>query len=659
MNPESERNHSRRALAIGIAAMALLAFAVYLPILPGSFLMDDARLIGSDNLLVNGRLTPYSLWFRVDFSLSTFGWWVEHNTFGPHPAGYHVVNIVLHALSAVLLWRLLVGLKIPGAWLAGALFAAHPVCVNSVARISELKNTLSLPFFLLSFIAYLRYETASLYPAQRAAEDQRDSSDKATLWYVISLVAFILALLAKSTTVMLPVVILLCAAWQRGRIALKDIIHTLPLFVLSIGFGLFAVWSQKFQALPTSELALSPASFAQRLAGAGDDFWFYIGKALFPFHLSIQYPRWTINSASMLAWLPDLLAGGIFLLCAPFYRSWGRHVLFGLGSFAVLLFPALGFFDAQFLTMWQVSDHLQYTALPAIIALVVAGIVSVCPKSFFPPLAAVLLSFFSVLCFQRATAFRTQESLMLDTLDKYPMTANAHNDLGIVYAERGNYAGAMQEFKTALKDDPNNVDALVDLGHALTMQSQYAGADAQFRAALKLQPHNAQTHKLYSNLLAHEGKSAAAVYHLQLAALFKPDVETLMQLASISYATGDPHRAVAYLRQAVALTPDPRALNNLAWILATCPDSSVRNGREAVIYALAACKMAAFRQPGMVGTLAAAYAEAGQFPQAVTMAATAIKIANDSGNAQFAAQNRQMLLLYQAGKPYHGNVPGQ
>src|SRR5215469_3178675 len=140
-------------------AIVLLTFAVYWPVVPGSFIMDDARLIGPDNALVNGGLTLQSLWFGTDFTLTTFAWWLEHLAFGQNPAGYHVVNIVLQAVSAILIWRLLALLRIPGAWLAAALFALHPVAVNSVARVAELKNTLSMPFFLFSFIAYLRYET--------------------------------------------------------------------------------------------------------------------------------------------------------------------------------------------------------------------------------------------------------------------------------------------------------------------------------------------------------------------------------------------------------------------------------------------------------------------------------------------------------------------
>jgi tetratricopeptide (TPR) repeat protein len=652
----SEGNQNRHMpLAMGVLAIVLLAFAVYSPVLPGSFLMDDARLTGPDNTLVSGQASPVSIWFQTDFPLAAVGWWLEHLAFGPNPAGYHVVNITLHALSSLLLWRLLARLKIPGAWLAGALYAVHPVCVNSVARIAELKNTLSMPFFLLSFIAYLAYEAMALYPSEPV--DSKPSSGKATharvTWLTVSLVAFVLALLAKTTIAMLPVVLLLCALWQRRRIAWKDVLHTSPFFVLSLAFGLMSVWFQKHQALPSTQLVLQPTSFAQRLAGAGYDLWFYLGKALLPLNLCIQYPRWKIDPHTIAVYLPDLLACGVFIVCLIFWRTWGRHVFFGLGTFVVMLFPALGFFDAQYLTMWDVSDHLQYSALAAILALVAAALADSLSRQIFQRTTVVLLLVCSALCFVHAEAFRTQESLMRDTIAKNPQSADAHNELGFVLITRnGDFAKAAQEFQTAVECDPNSADARVNFGHILAMAGKFSEAEAQFLAALKIEPYNSQAHKVYADLLEQEGRNAAALYHLQTGLLFKPDFNMCMQVASLEYRTGHPRQAVAYFQQALTFKLDPETLNNLAWILATCPDDSIRNGSEAVRDAEQACNLTAFKRPGMVGTLAAAYAEAGRFPEAITTAEEAIQLATAAGNAQFADQNRQMLQLYHAGKPY-------
>ena len=653
MNSESEGNRCRTLVA-GTLAIVLLTFAVYRPVLPGSFVMDDAWWTGNFNPLINGTMTPYNLWFRMDFTLAAFGWWVEHLVFGPNPAGYHVVNIALQAISSLLFWRLLARLKIPGAWLAAALFAVHPVCVNSVARISELKNTLSLPFFILSFISYLHYEAAALYPPESAPDSRRHRS--AMFWYVVSLVAFVLALLAKTTAVVFPVLLLLCALWQRRRITGKDILHTLPFFVLSFAFGLMSIWFQKNQALPTTELPLPPASSLQRLAGAGYCFWFYLSKALFPLNLCVQYPRWTIDPHTVTAFLPDILACALFISCLCFWRSWGRHALFGLGCFVVMLFPSLGFFDAQFLTMWQVSDHLQYPALAAIIALIASILAALPNRAAFCCAAAVLVLVSSVLCFQRAGAFSTPEKLLTDTVAKNPSAPDAYNQLGVILAEKGNYAGAMDKFQLAVKNDPGNCDAWMDLGHTLALQGKLAEAEQDYITALKIRASAPQTHKLYADLLKRQGRNPEALYHLRMATIFEPDAATYVDLALVEYATGDPRQAVKHFQRALAFGPDPNEatiLNNLAWILATCPDDSIRNGTDAVKYAEQARRLTGSKQAGVMGTLAAAYAEAGRFPEAITAAQTAIKLATTAGNMPFAAMNQQLLLLYRAGKSYH------
>jgi hypothetical protein len=150
--------------------LVALVLIIYLPILPGSFVMDDKRLVTDGNPIFTGELAPHSVWFQTDFPLTLCAWSAEWLMWGNNPGGYHTVNIILQAISAVLLWRVLARLKIPGAWLAGAIFAVHPVCVGSVARIAELKNTLSLPFFLAMPRAHhakepygLRFQSSPLY----------------------------------------------------------------------------------------------------------------------------------------------------------------------------------------------------------------------------------------------------------------------------------------------------------------------------------------------------------------------------------------------------------------------------------------------------------------------------------------------------------------
>jgi hypothetical protein len=178
-------------LAWGAGVIVLAVFGVYWPALGGRFLWDDL-LVVHRNPLVTGELTLGSIWFRTDFPLSNVAFWLEWLAWGKDPVGYHVVNVLLHATSAILLWRVLAQLRVPGSWLAGMIYAVHPVCVGSVAWISELKNTLSLPFFLVSLLWYVRWDSARRVGPEKEREPPYVGSYGGTTWYWLSLGAFVL-----------------------------------------------------------------------------------------------------------------------------------------------------------------------------------------------------------------------------------------------------------------------------------------------------------------------------------------------------------------------------------------------------------------------------------------------------------------------------------
>ena len=609
--------------------------------------MDDQRLVQTDNPLVNGQLTPLSIWFQTDFPLCNLAFFLEWQKWGLHPAFYHVASLALHALSAVLVWRVLKQLKIPGAWLAGVLFAVHPVCVNSVARIAELKNTLSLPFFLLSILFYLRYEAATLYSEHPSPRTRRNG----TVFYTLSLISFALALLTKTSTVMLPAALLACAWWQRQKISWQDMVHTGPHFLLALSFGLMSVWFQKYQALAGE--TLEPVSLLGRFLIASKVFFFYLEKLLAPVGLSIVYPRWNPEARSAIAFLPMILIciGGI--LCWFFRRDWGRHVLFGLGSFVILVFPALGFFDAQYLVKWQVSDHLQYLPMIAPLALVSACIIGLLKSPLRWAMVAVLIALFA-LTFQRARAFSTQESLMRDTLAKNPRASDAHNDLGVVLARRQDLPGSLNEFRAAVEADPMNLAAQLNLGQVLAAQGSFPEAKAHFLLILAAKPFHAEAHIRLAEILAREGHFRQARGHLKLALAFKPTDDTRLELAQMSYQMGNYSEAVKQFRKFADLQPDSaQALNNLAWALATCPEDRLRNGAEAVRRAERACQLTEFKQSPYLSTLAAAYAEAGHFAEAIDSAEKALNLQMAAGENGLSEMNRQLLTYYRAGKAFH------
>jgi len=640
-------------LVAGVALLFALVLAVYRPILPGNFLLDDWRLIETDNPLVTGELTPFNLWFQTDFTLSTLGLWLQYLAWGHSPGWYHAVNLLLHGASALLFWRVLAKLRVPGAWLAAALYAVHPVCVNSVARIAEIKNTLSLPFFLLGFLAYLHYEALALYPDQ-ASGGGPAARRRATGWYVAALLAFVAALLAKTSTVMLPVVLLACAAWRRGRIGRKDWLHTAPFFALAAGFGLMSVWFQRHQAMFSAGVTLAPQSLPERLAVAGHVLGFYLTKALLPFHLYLVYPHWKPDPGAFTTYLPPLILCAVAAVCWRYRRSWGRHLLFGLGCFVILLFPALGFFDSQFQATWQVSDHLQYLPLLAPVALVAAALGGWLNRNLFPPVAAALLLGVSVLAFERSSVFTGEEKLMRDSLAKNPDDAFCRNDLGVILARRHELAAAQDEFETAYRLAPTDPRTLTNLGHMLALDGRLAEAEADYRAALAIQPTDDNAHKRFAELLSREGRTAEAIIHYRAGLAYKPDTQTRLSLAGLDHQTGDGHDAIAQYRAVLRADPDNlEALNNLAWLLATFGDGQERNGPEAVRYAERACTLTNFKQAKLTGTLAAAYAEAGRFPDAVAIGRTTVKLATDAGDARTAAIGRQLLDLYLNNQPFH------
>jgi protein O-mannosyl-transferase len=610
-------------------------------VLRGEFVWDDLILV-EKNPLVTGEFTARSIWFQTDFPLSTVALWGQWLLWGNSPSGYHVVNVLLHALNALLVWRVLTRLGVAGAWLAALLFAVHPVGAASAAWISEIKNTLSLMFFLAGLWCYLRFDA-------RAAPM---AGWKTRPWYWLSLACFFLALTSKTSTVMLPVVLLGCAWWRRSRVTWRDWLHTSPHFALALAFGLMTVWFQPAHGMggePVQSL-----NFWGRLAGAGWALWFYLIKALFPANLCMIYPRWEIDPASAWSYLPGVLWCGLLVLFWRFRRTWGRPLFFGLGCFTVTLFPVLGFFDMYFMVFSRVSDHLQYLPLVAVTALMAAGFHARLPALVQRWLPVPLVLVLALLTVQRARVFATDEGLWVDTLARNPAAWNAHNNLGAIRAEQQRLGEAMRHFQTALEHNPRNAGAHVNLARALSLQGRFLEAEPHFQAALKLRPGDADTHAQYGAALAEASRREPAIQHLRTAVRLKPKAETHLQLAILFRATSDTRAAMEHCRAALALQPDlPPALSNLAWMLATAADQSLRDGPEAVRLAKRACQLTGFQDARMVGTLAAAFAEAGRFDEAVTTAQQAVDLATAAGDVAFAQVNRQLLQLYRAGRPYH------
>jgi hypothetical protein len=348
-----------RSTGLGGALIISLTIVAYLPVLRAGFIWDD-----DDHLTANPAMTaPHGLrmiWSSLAVSryypLTLTSFWVQRRFWGLDPLPYHAVNIALQAVNAMLLWMLLRRLQVRGAWVAAAAWAVHPVNVETVAWVTELKNTQSGLFFLLALLMFLRFEDG-LRPRN----------------YAIALACGVGAMLSKPSTVVLPGVVLLCAWWGRGRWTSKDWLRAAPFVALAIGMSLLTIAEQRHQIESggTPEWTLTAA---QRLMLAGHAVWFYAGKLLWPTNVCFLYPRWELRTDSVAGWLPIAGLGVVAGLLWHFRRAeWARAAISGCGSFTVALLLVLGFFDIYFFRYSFVADHFQYLASIGLIGAVVSA----------------------------------------------------------------------------------------------------------------------------------------------------------------------------------------------------------------------------------------------------------------------------------------------
>ena len=711
----------------------ILVFGIvlaYQPVWHGGFLWDDDIHITKNRMLFepNGLR---QIWFSRDSSeyypLVFTSFRLEKALWGLNPAGYHWVNLLLHAAGAVLVWRVLRRLKTPGAWLAAAVFALHPVNVESVAWISERKNTLAMFFYLLSLLFYLRSNQESKVQSLKSKVGSRNPASNYTqhatrntpsspvtfpssLFYWLSLSAFVLALLSKTAVSPFPLVLLGLAWWQRGKVKRRDVWRSVPFFAASLALGLVTVWFER------QETALDIArddSFWSRLAGAGWAVWFYLHKAVLPLNLMPIYPRWRIDAANVWSYVPALLVVGAFLLCWHYRRSWGNAWLLCLGYFVVMLLPVLGFVNIGFMSYSLVADRWQYFAILGPIALASAGVAiaigrfqgpgslpgSWAGRSFLSAtLCGAMLVALGGLTWRQSAIYTDLDTFWRAILAANPGSWRAHYILGDNLSEQGRLDEAIAQYQEALEIQPDYAYAHNNLGNALRQKGQVSEALAHYRKALELQPNlawancnlgaiflqqgqvdeaiaqfqralqvgmpvfnkpmfapagRAQIHYLLGCALARKGQAEEAIPHYREALANQPDLaEAHYQLAVALLARDEVAEASRHFRAAVRLKPDwVEALNNCAWLLATQPDARFRDGEQAVALAAHAVALTRTNDAKLLDTLGGALAEVGRFPEAVDAARTATRLAQASGAAQLAQEIEAHRQSYERGQP--------
>jgi tetratricopeptide (TPR) repeat protein len=770
--------------------LVLITVGLYWPVLRHGFInLDDPDYVTGNPRVQAGLAFESIRW--AFFSFHSSNWhpltWLSHmldcQLYGLKPAGHHLTNVLFHVANVLLLFlwlRDMTGALWRSAVVA-ALFAVHPLHVESVAWVAERKDVLSTFFGLLSLWAYTRYAKSSVqcsvFSVQSSAPGVQNPESRHTgrhslftihhsRWYFLSLLLFTLGLLSKPMLVTLPFLLLLLDYWPLRRFSFPTLHHSttpplrlllekLPFFALSAASCAVTFLVQK-QSGAVVSLANNPIE--SRLAGATAAYGNYLAKTFWPSKLAVLYPwsQWDWTAWQVLVAFACLLAisGKVVFLAKQ-----KPALLVGWLWFLGTLVPVIGLVQVG-KQAW--ADRYTYVPHIGLFLMLVWGLAEVVARLRWGRLiafagASIVLAGFGFVASRQLSYWHDTKTLFQHTLavtsgnyvahsvlanclieenklpeaieqcrialQLWPAYQEAHNTLGGIYARQGKYDEAIASYRKAIESDPTYGDAYYGIAEVLLKQKKYAEAEAQSREALRLVPlslpamfslasamHNqgkleeaagyyrqilAMNPKLFApqrflaNVLLAQGKTDEAIVHLQAALKFRPgDAEAHAalglaflnkervdqaaaqfqeaarlqptnavahyQLALLYQGRKETRQAIESYRRALQVQPDlVEALNNLAWILATHPDAALRNGPEAVRLAERACRLTRDQQAFFVGTLAAAYAEAGRFTEAIAAAEKAIRLAQAAGQKEVQQKNQQLLELYRAGRAYH------
>ncbi len=543
-------------LVVGGAGLLLAALLIYGPVLRGDWLWDDAAEI-TQNPEVTGEGGLAAIWLAPShmdyFPLKTTVQWFAWRLWKDQVVGYHLLNVALHVLSGLLVWRLLAKLGLGAAWLGGLLFVVHPLAVESVAWIAELKNTVSLPPLLLAACAYVDF----------AQTGRRARSMTALVWFLASL-------LCKTSGVMLPVVLLLYHFWSGRRITLANVIATAPFFLIAVILGLVTIHFQHARAI--ADTALPVGGIGSRLAVAGLALWFYAGKFFLPLNLVPIYRPWTFEPLRVLDFLPWVILAGVAFWCWHRRAGWGRHVLFGAGAFAVLVAPVLGLVPMSYVRYSWVADHFVYLPILGLIGLTVGGIDWLRrawrSRTGVAAVTVALVAFLIVASRQHAGRFRDEESMWTYTLRHNPKAWVAHDGLGRVRQARGRVEDAAAHFQAAIDGDAQFASPRNNLARLWLDQGRVAEAIPLLEAALQIDSKFAAARSNLGSALLRLGRTDEAIAQFREALRVNPTLgEARNNLGHALFRSGRIDDAVTELRRAIAEQPAyAEAYNNLGKI---------------------------------------------------------------------------------------------
>ena len=558
--------------ALAVLALGLLTGVCYLPAtLWGGLIWDD--FIWSQSRAVrewSGLSTIWSWPSRIEahyWPLTYTTFWLEHKIWGLAPAGYHVVNVLLHLLNSLLVWRLLLRLAVPGAWVAAAVFAAHPLHVESVAWIIERKDVLSGLFYLTAVLVWLRF-----------LEQRRP-------WrYGLALLLFAAGLLSKSIVVTLPAALLILQWWKDGRITLRDLQRVAPFFLVALLITAVDLYSY------ASRHVSLDYSLPERMLIAARALWFYAGKLAWPTDLAVIYPRWDVSLGDPWAWL--YLAGATALAATLWFirHRVGRGPLAGALFFSVTLSPVLGFVYHDYMEYSFVADRFQYLAGIGVIAVLIgtavhgASRLSGGLKLGATGLTAVLLALLGTTTWRQAGIYRDEVTFFSHIVSLNPEARNAHYNLSNALTKAGRPEEALaaariaeEILRRALEIDPSHKYTRHYIAEILRAQSRYEEALEAYRAVLEVDPKYAPAHAYMGDVLLNLHRYAEAVKPLNKALILikaapslTPELPTAGLLHALlgkaSWGLGRLKAGDEYFRRALEL--DPHNMKTIEYVAA-------------------------------------------------------------------------------------------
>lgn len=559
-----------------LLVLTLVLFGVvvgaYLPALDAGFVWNDNTYV-TENPTLNGADGLRMIWTEPKsneqyYPLVFTTYWIEKQLWGLRPFGYHLVNVLLHGSAALLLWAFLRRLRLPGAWLAAAAFALHPVCVESVAWVTERKNTLSLVLSLAAVHAWLSWRQA-VEARAAASEKKKRKPETPVPWYrrpaplyAAALAALTLALFAKTTASVVPAVLLVLVWWKHGRVRWSDVRPLLPFFAVGVGLALNTAWLERTMVQATGhEWALGPLG---RVVLAGRVVAFYAGKLLLPTGLAFIYPRWTVDTAAPAQWLPAAAALALLGTAYVLRSRIGRGPLTVLLLFGGVLFPTMGFFNVYAMRYSYVANHFAYQAVAVGTAGVVCGIASwiasspLAVRRAATALAVVGLGVLAALTFRQGRSYRSEETLWQDTLSTNPSCFMCHTNYGYWLFTVGRTDEAVAHFEQSLRIKPDNVPTLLNLARVEEERGRFDDAAARLRTARAVDPADPVVHLNLATVLTKAGRLEEAVAEYQEALRFPSGDEYLVHngLGVALIRLGKPGEAIEHFRTSVQLRPD-------------------------------------------------------------------------------------------------------